>query len=106
MLKKEAPKEEYYQDALTDVSMEIMHLLIKKHIDYGPKNLERFGLYGILIRVSDKLERLINIVERGEALVAEETIEDNLKDIAGYMQNALLLMRGKLDLPLKQKDVH
>ena len=60
-------------------------LLEKKNRDYGSNNLLTFGDLGILVRLSDKLERLKNYVLREQTFeVSDETLEDTLYDIAGY----------------------
>lgn len=64
-------------------AQEIATLLDKKRTDYGPENIKRFGSYGVLIRVSDKVERLINLAKRDKS-PNFESLEDTWKDIAGY----------------------
>ena len=63
----------------------LKELLEKKNRDYGSNNLLTFGDLGILVRLSDKLERLKNYVLREQTFeVSDETLEDTLYDIAGY----------------------
>lgn len=83
-------------------------MLIRKHINYGPNNLKRFGLDGIIIRMTDKIERLINLayhkpVEQINGDAAK-SIKRELMDLAGYSIQGILLLEGKLDWPLKQKE--
>lgn len=75
----ETKQAEYYQDALVNVTTELVHMLIKKHIDYGPNNLKRFGLEGIVIRMSDKMERLINLVYHKQTPMSRKVFVENLK---------------------------
>jgi len=75
------------------IADEIVDMLIKKNEDYGDGNLLRYGLYGICVRIADKLARLENMVFKSPK--TEETIEDTLKDIAGYAMNALRLLRER-----------
>jgi hypothetical protein len=96
----------YYHEALGDQLGELSEMLMRKHLDYGSKNLERFGLYGILIRMSDKMERLFNLQQLRRDPEVEETIEDTLDDIAGYAIQARLLLKNELSLPVKQKSEH
>lgn len=101
-------QEKYYQDALVDTTTAISHMLIRKHINYGPNNLKRFGLDGIIIRMTDKIERLINLayhkpVEQINGDAAK-SIKRELMDLAGYSIQGILLLEGKLDWPLKQKE--
>jgi len=47
------------------------------------------------VRLSDKIARLENMVFKAPAV--DETLEDTLKDIAGYAVNAIRLLReGRL----------
>lgn len=71
---------------------EITDMLEKKHADYGENNLLKFGELGILIRVSDKVERLINLTKEGKQ-PNNEAIEDTWLDIAGYAIQAVRLRR-------------
>ena len=80
-----------YEEELDIAINEIRALLLKKHHDYGPRNLVRFGLLGILVRLSDKLERLIHIQQASQ--VEEETEIDTLRDMAGYAIQAILMER-------------
>jgi|TARA_R110000824_G_C14788479_1_gene632926 hypothetical protein len=36
-------------------------LFDQKQADYGPYNIAKFGVIGVLVRTSDKIERLINL---------------------------------------------
>lgn len=90
-----------YQKALQDQLLGIETLLLKKHHDYGADNLIKFGEYGILVRTSDKLERLINLVSLEEGEVDDETKLDTWRDQAGYAVQALLFLTDQLGLPVE-----
>lgn len=82
-------------EALTkhhDIAYEIANLLDQKRQDYGVENIRKFGSYGVLVRVSDKVERLINLSGKGKE-PNFETTEDTWKDIAGYAILALIELR-------------
>ena len=74
------------------VADEIAELLDQKRADYGTENIKKFGSYGVLVRVSDKVERLINLSCK-EGQVNFESVEDSWKDIAGYAILALIELR-------------
>lgn len=78
-----------------DIAKEIAELLEKKRQDYGdPKyTLDRFGVMGITIRLNDKIERLINLTCIKGKKPNFESVEDTLKDIAGYAILGLELLR-------------
>jgi len=86
-----------YRQGLAKVSSELQTMLIKKHHDYGVDNLKKFGELGILVRCSDKVERLNNIIKSGAAV--SETNEDTWMDLAGYAIQALMMARGYFELP-------
>ena len=69
----------------------ISSLLVSKQRDYGTKNISKFGTIGILIRLNDKIERLINLLNRANynldnivTSVSDESIYDTITDIIGY----------------------
>lgn len=77
-----------YEEKLDLVLYRIKVMLMAKHHDYGENNLKKHGLFGILVRLSDKMSRLDHI-EAGS--MVNETKEDTWKDIAGYAIQALVL---------------
>ena len=77
---------------LTDVA-----LFDKKQQDYGPDNIAKFGLTGVLVRSSDKIERLINLQTVSIDSVqykpeANEPIRDSWQDLSIYGAIARVLM--------------
>jgi len=84
-----------------DVMLELGDLLIKKHRDYGPKNISNspYGATnGLVVRMWDKIARIVNLTKDGKKINAEnEPLEDSFKDIANYGIIGLLVLRGKWD---------
>ena len=75
-------------------------LFDKKQRDYGPENIAKFGLTGVLVRSSDKIERLINLQAISIDSVqykpaANESIEDSWQDLSVYGVIARVLMANK-----------
>lgn len=69
-------------------------LLDKKNQDYSSANIAKFGLQGIVVRLSDKIERLANLTKKnGEGNF--ESIEDTLRDIAGYGLIGIVVSKGE-----------
>lgn len=64
---------------------EVKNTLLRKREDYGDyrNTIGRFGLKGIVVRLTDKMERLINLTW-GNHPPNYETLYDTLLDIAGY----------------------
>ncbi len=65
-------------------AQEIANLLRKKQEDYGEYNIEKFGTKGILVRLNDKVSRLINLIWDSDKEPNFESVEDTWMDIAGY----------------------
>ena len=86
---------EKVEDKFEAIADKIVELLVRKNEDYGDSNLLRYDLFGICVRLLDKLARLENLVFKAPAV--DEMLEDTLKDIAGYVINAIrLLQEGRL----------
>lgn len=76
----------------------VISTLCKKQYDYGHGNINRFGIYGVIVRLSDKIERLDNLnkIEKPQ----NEAKQDTLLDIVGYCVIALMLMDETFNLNL------
>ncbi|MBM4076771.1 MAG: DUF1599 domain-containing protein [Planctomycetes bacterium] len=71
-------------------SGEMCALLVSKQHDYGHGNITAFGLRGVLVRLSDKIERLNNLQSK-KTKARNESLVDTLRDIVGYCVIALML---------------
>lgn len=79
-----------------EITDEILKVLEDRNERYGDNNLLSYGLLGLIIRISDKLSRIINQISDDSLLTDEEKysiIEDQLVDISGYSINGLRLMK-------------
>lgn len=67
-------------------SSEILNTVISKQRDYGHKNISKFGITGLVIRVHDKVARVENLMKKENYVnaVLDETMLDTLMDIIGY----------------------
>ena len=74
-------------------------LLASKQHDYGHGNITAFGLQGVLVRLSDKVERLINLKSK-TSTAKNESLMDTLRDIVGYCVIALMLNDETFNLDL------
>ena len=70
-------------------------LFDKKQHDYGPQNIAKFGATGVLVRSSDKIERLINLHNRGESPEVEEPLTETWQDLTVYVAIARVCIDGK-----------
>lgn len=76
-----------------------VELMISKQHDYGHKNITAFGLFGVIVRLSDKVARLANLVG-SSATARNEAITDTWTDIVGYCIIAEMLFDNMFTLPL------
>lgn len=80
-------------------SGEMCSLLASKQHDYGHGNIQSFGLKGVLVRISDKIERLNNLKSK-KSKAKNESVLDTLRDIVGYCVIALMLNDETFSLEL------
>lgn len=80
---------------------EFITLLVSKNVNYGnsfDKVVDKYQTPGMLIRFTDKFNRLEQLVEGNSIDMVGEAIEDTLLDIAGYAMltlNYMLTQGGK-----------
>jgi len=78
------------------VFLELEALLLRKHSDYGPKNISQApggALNGIRVRLWDKFARINNLLDNG-TVALNEPLEDSFMDTANYSIIAILVSRG------------
>jgi hypothetical protein len=83
--------------AVSETFDELKQLLIKKHLDYGPKNISESPggpINGLRVRMHDKLARINNLTDSGST-PEFESLEDSFKDMANYAIIGLLVLRQK-----------
>lgn len=87
---------EDFKDDSAQIYNELFEILAKKQIDYGPLNIWNApggATNGLMVRMSDKLERLKNLVYNSIE-PNNEALEDSFIDIANYAVIALMVERG------------
>ena len=78
----------------------------KKQHDYGKNNIllggeidnevdRRVALTGIVIRIADKSNRLLNLVLKNTTNSVEESVEDTLQDLSNYGIIGQIISRAK-----------
>jgi hypothetical protein len=76
---------------------ELANLLLRKHKDYGPKNIALAPggpINGLRVRMWDKMARINNLVDN-EQEGLNEPLEDSFKDLANYSLIGLMVLRGQ-----------
>lgn len=81
-------------------SREMTGLLVSKQRDYGHQNILQGGLFGVAIRLSDKIERYANLMNKSGEQPENEPVIDTLLDMVGYSVIAHMLMDGSFTLEL------
>lgn len=78
----------------------LTELYSKKNHDYGNSFTElynKFGLVSVVIRLSDKLNRLKQLSSGKEQKVNDESIRDTLIDLANYSIMAIIELDNSVD---------
>ena len=81
-------------------------LFCKKQMDYGPSNIamgtsldtteeKRLSKIGLIVRINDKIQRLINLVVKNNREAQNEPTIDAFKDLACYGIIAQIVENGK-----------
>jgi hypothetical protein len=78
-------------EQMKTVQHEALELFTKKNIDYGDA-FAKYGVVGVLMRIEDKLQRVMSITKNGVNLIKDEGIRDTLIDLHNYAAMALMLL--------------
>jgi len=101
--------EEQYPETAKEfqrLQYEQWELFCKKQMDYGPSNIamgtsldtdeeKRLSLIGLIVRINDKVQRLINLVVKNNREAQNEPTIDAFKDLACYGIIAQIVKNGK-----------
>jgi len=75
----------------------------KNHDYAGTKdaldNFREFGFQGVVVRMNDKMKRLINFTRSGILKVGDESILDTLSDLRVYATIAEIIFMDETDTP-------
>ena len=94
-----------FEQAVDMLLAEMRRVLLAKQADYGPGNIAKFGELGVLVRASDKVERLTNLLQSGRE-PNHESLDDSWLDLANYGLIGLMVRRGLWGLPMEQDAVY
>ena len=89
-----------------EIQKEQYELFCKKQMDYGPSNIamgtdlvsdeqKRLSLIGLIVRINDKVQRLINLVIKNNREAQNEPTIDAFKDLSCYGIIAQIVKNGK-----------
>jgi len=94
-----------FEEGVDIVLKDLRELLISKQHDYGHKNITTTGIVGIIVRVNDKIARLMNLygfvnetykMTKGK----HESVLDTWMDLANYGIIAIMVIKGYFELEL------
>jgi hypothetical protein len=88
------------------LQFEQWNLFCKKQMDYGPSNIamgtsldtpeeKRLSKIGLIVRINDKVQRLINLVVKNNREAQNEPAIDAFKDLSVYGIIAQIVEAGK-----------
>ena len=101
--------EEHYPETAKEfqrLQFEQWQLFCKKQMDYGPTNIsmgtplatdseKRLSLVGLIVRINDKVQRLLNLMVKNNREAQNEPSIDAFKDLACYGIIAQIVQNGK-----------
>ena len=70
--------------------------VIKDRSDYQEYSEKRLSLVGLIVRINDKVQRLINLIVKNNREAQNEPTIDAFKDLACYGVIAQIVQNGKL----------
>ena len=74
------------------IHSESLEVFRKKNKDYGDA-FAKYGVGGVIMRIGDKINRMMSISKNGVALVDDESLDDTLLDLHNYAAMALMLRK-------------
>jgi len=79
---------------MSAVQTEALELFRKKNTDYGDA-FATYGTVGVIVRIGDKIQRLLSVSKKGIALVDNESLRDTLIDLHNYAAMGIMLIDEK-----------
>lgn len=77
-------------DAFMALQVEALEIFKRKNADYGD-NFRKHGAFSVMVRMGDKIDRFINLVEQGgKAACKAEALLDTLIDLSNYALMAII----------------
>ena len=88
------------------IQFEQYHTFCKKQMDYGPSNIsmgtgvgeainKKLATTALVIRINDKIQRLLNLVVSNDREAQNEPVEDAFKDLSVYGIISQIVRNGK-----------
>ena len=92
--------------AFQEIQFEQYETFCRKQMDYGPSNIsmgtgvgeavnKKLSTTALVIRINDKIQRLLNLVVSNDRDAQNEPVEDAFKDLSVYGIIAQIVRNGK-----------
>ena len=78
-------------EELSKIQLEAKELFKRKNQDYGDA-FATYGPIGVIVRIGDKIQRLLSIEKNGIRLINDECLRDTLIDLHNYSAMAIMLI--------------
>jgi len=88
---------------MTAVQSEALELFKRKNADYGDA-FATYGTIGVIVRMGDKMQRLISVSNKGVSLVDTESLRDTLIDLYNYAAMGVMLIDEQRDLTFNENN--
>ena len=86
-------------EQMKKIQKEAFELFTKKNIDYGDA-FATYGTVGVIVRLGDKIQRLLSVSKNGVTLVDSESLRDTLIDLHNYAAMGVMLMDEEKDISI------
>jgi hypothetical protein len=73
------------------VHNEALEIFKKKNISYEDAFAD-YGTVGVIVRIGDKIQRLVSVSNKAISLINTKTLRDTLLDLHNYAALAIILM--------------
>lgn len=88
---------------MTAVQTEALELFKRKNADYGDA-FATYGTVGVIVRMGDKMQRLISVSNKGVSLVDTESLRDTLIDLYNYAAMGVMLIDEQREVNMDISD--
>jgi hypothetical protein len=99
----DSPNANIRHQQMSAVQKEAFELFKRKNADYGDA-FAKYGTVGVIMRMGDKIQRLVSISKTGINLIETETLRDTLIDLHNYAAMAVMLL-DETEPDIKDKQV-
>ena len=76
---------------MKQIQIEALELFAKKNTDYGDA-FAKYGVIGVLMRIEDKIHRVLSITKNGVTLINDERLRDTMIDLHNYAAMAMMMI--------------